>query len=395
MAPRPNPYTPGAGDRPRVLVGREEQLALADGVRRQIEAEYAANCLVFTGSRGVGKTVLLKEVTDRLIAHGWVATYVQIRRSVGVDKAFGEVALRAAKDLKPGAKVRRALADLAKRGGGLQVLATGPTIGPSAADVYDGYRTLSSVLETLGSAAHEDGLGIALIVDELQALRLDPLGDLIHLVLDLRDRVPLAFIGGGLPYLPSYITKATTSTERFRFEPTDFLAPRDVRLAVRRPAEMEGVEWEEDALDRIVELAEGYPFFLQLYASETWEEASRERSFSSITIEHLELAEPRVHRLLEHGLYGSRFEQTKPVQRAYLYAMVELSGVDDRGRVASRRVRSGDVAAQLGRSIYSVAPTREALIRAGVIHSPDYGELEFSIPGFAQYLQTRREAGDA
>ena len=73
MADQPNPYTPGAGDRPHALVGRVAQLALADAVRSQIEANYAANCLIFTGLRGVGKTVLLKEVTDRLLGRGWTA----------------------------------------------------------------------------------------------------------------------------------------------------------------------------------------------------------------------------------------------------------------------------------------------------------------------------------
>jgi len=59
---QPNPYIPGAGDRPRALVGREEQLALAEAVGNQLEAAYAANCLIFVGLRGVGKTALLKEM---------------------------------------------------------------------------------------------------------------------------------------------------------------------------------------------------------------------------------------------------------------------------------------------------------------------------------------------
>ena len=88
----PSAYTPGAGDPPRSLVGRDEQLAPADTVRTQLEAGYAANRLLFTGLRGVGKTVLLKEVRNRFVGRGWLATYVQIRPSVPVDRAFAEVA---------------------------------------------------------------------------------------------------------------------------------------------------------------------------------------------------------------------------------------------------------------------------------------------------------------
>src|ERR1700677_1146000 len=96
---RPNPYTPGAGDRPRALVGRDSQLALADTVRRQLEASHSANCLIFVGLRGVGKTVLLKEVRDRFIAQEWLAVYLQIRPTVSVQQAFADVTITSAEQL--------------------------------------------------------------------------------------------------------------------------------------------------------------------------------------------------------------------------------------------------------------------------------------------------------
>ncbi len=388
---QPNPYTPGAGDRPRALVGREEQLALADGVRHQIEAGYAANCLVFTGLRGVGKTVLLKEIRDRLLARGWFAIYIQLRTKTTVEQSFGEVALRTQRELSFGARLTRSLKRLVDRGGGLQVLATGGSIGPTQGS-SGGYLLLSSVLEQLGEAARTDGAGIALVVDELQTMSLKALGDLVQLVQDLRDRVPLAFFGGGLPYLPARFSKAATSTERFRFEPTGFLAERDAERAVTDPALAEGVRWDGEALREVVEMAEGYPFFLQLDAFEAWEVATRRGAFTSITLHDVETAMPPVRRQLEFGLYGSRFDKTKPGQRDYLYAMVDLLGRDAGGRVAKGRVRSGDVAKALGRSISQVSPTRDVLIHQGLVHAPHHGELEFSVPGFADYLLRRRAA---
>ena len=79
MPEQPNPYTPGAGDRPRAFVGRDQQLALAETIRTQLEAGYSANCLLFIGLRGVGKTVLLKEIRDRFA--GSRSTYRFARRS--------------------------------------------------------------------------------------------------------------------------------------------------------------------------------------------------------------------------------------------------------------------------------------------------------------------------
>ena len=387
MPARVNPYTPGAGDMPRALVGRDEQLGLAETVRTQLEARYAANCLLFTGLRGVGKTVLLKEVRNRLIARGWLATYVQIRPSVPVDRAFAEVALRAKDQLTFGTKVTRALKTLGRRGGSLSVMGNGAGIG--AGDTRaDGYREFTEVLSKLGEAAQFDGVGVALIIDELQALKNEALADLMNAVFTLRDEIPLAFVGSGLPYLPAKISKATTSTERLRYEPTDFLIQRDALRAVSEPAEKEGVYWHADALARLIELAEGYPYFLQLYASEAWVTAGRrEESFAEVTAADVRTAEPEVKRQLDVGLYGSRYDKLGPNQCEYVYAMEDLMR-----RKSMQTVRSGDVAKLVKKTATQVSPVRDGLLRAGMIHSPAHGELEFSVPGFADYLGRRREA---
>jgi hypothetical protein len=279
--PIPNPYTPGAGDRPRALVGRAEQLALAETVRTQLESGYAANSLVYVGLRGVGKTVLLKEVGDRFQRAGWYAPYIEVRRNVGVDVAFAQVADRLAQSLSIGGRLKRRLSELQRRGGALQALGSGGTIGPGRST--DAYVNLQKVLETLAEAAREDGTGVALMVDELQTLGKASLASFVHLVQDLRDRLPFAFIGAGLPYLPGYIAKAATYAERFRYEPTDYLPVRDARVGVLEPALAEGVNWAADALDEVVRLAGGYPYFLQLYASEAWESANPNASRRPLT----------------------------------------------------------------------------------------------------------------
>lgn len=386
MPSQPNPYTPGAGDPPRALVGRDEQLSLAETIRTQLEANYAANCLLFTGLRGVGKTVLLKEVRNRFVDKGWLATYVQIRPSVPVDRAFAEVALRASRQLSTGARLGKALKSLSRRGGGLQVLGQGATIG-SASGSPDGCRELTEILEQLGQAARADGVGVSLIVDELQSLKNAALGDLMNMVFTLRDEVPLAFIGCGLPYLPSKISKATTSTERLRYEPTDFLIAPDARRAVAEPAQADGVSWDDNALERVVDLAQGYPYFLQLYASEAWAAAGRETDFSSVTLDDVLAAVPVVQRQLDTGLYGSRFGKLGPNQREYMFAMEYLMR-----QHSTRTVRSGDVARHLTKSGAQVSPVRDGLLRGGMIHAPAHGELEFSVPGFADYLSRRLEA---
>jgi ribosomal protein S16 len=381
-ASQPNPYTPGAGDRPRSLVGRSDQLALAESVRSQLESGYAANSLVYVGLRGVGKTVLLKEIADRLARAGWYAPYLELRRGLAVDTALGAVADRFATHLRPGAKLTRRVRQLLRRGGGLQVLGSGANLTSNRP--VPTYDDLATVLATLGEAAREDGLGVALIVDELQAISLASLGALVHVAQDLRDRLPFAFIGAGLPHLPSYIAKAATYTERFRYEPTDNLHDQEARAAVVEPAAAEAVGWDDDALAKVAAVAGGYPYFLQLYAFEAWEAAARAGAIQAITLADVVAAEPVAQRQIEAGIYGVRFEGATEAERTYLFAMSDLMDAE------GDRVRSGEVARVLNRELSAVSPTRDALIRKGIVHAPEHGLLAFSIPGFQQYIVRRR-----
>jgi ribosomal protein S16 len=357
-------------------------LALAESVRSQLEAGYSANSLMYVGLRGVGKTVLLKEIADRLARAGWYAPYLELRRGLAVDAALAAVANRFATQLRPGAKLTRRVRQLLRRGGGLQVLGSGANV-PSGrpASAYD---DLAKVLATLAEAAQEDGLGVALIVDELQSVSLASLGALVHVVQDLRDRLPFDIIGAGLPNLPSYIARAATYTERFRYEPTDNLHDREARAAVLEPAAAEAVNWEGDALDKVVAAAAGYPYFLQLYAFEAWEAATHVGKFNTISLRDVEVGEPIAQRQIQAGIYGARFDGATVTERRYLFAMSELMEAE------GDRVRSGDVARALDRELSAVSPTRDALIRKGIIHAPEHGLLAFSIPGFQQYVATRR-----
>jgi hypothetical protein len=100
------------------------------------------------------------------------------------------------------------------------------------------------------------------------------------------------------------------------------------------------------------------------------------------------VAEPLVARLLDNGLYATRYERASPSEREYLAAMARLMG-------PSERARSGDVAKALDRSLSDLSPVRDRLIRKGVIHAPEAGVLQFSVPGFRQYVLRRvsREPG--
>jgi hypothetical protein len=143
------------------------------------------------------------------------------------------------------------------------------------------------------------------------------------------------------------------------------------------------VTWEPAALTRVVELASGYPFFLQLYASEAWDAAeTRDARVVLITVEDVETSQASAQRRLDNGIYATRFGRASVAERQYLAAMAQLMGSGD-------SAGSADVARRLGKGLADLSTIRDRLIRKGVVHSPEAGLLEFSVPGFKQYVLRR------
>ena len=135
-------------------------------------------------------------------------------------------------------------------------------------------------------------------------------------------------------------------------------------------------------IDRLVTLADGFPYFLQLYASETCIAAGAPSDRPGFVIEprHLNVAIPEVQRRLDAGLYRSRFERASKSEQEYLEAMAALG---------DSSIGSGEVAKLLGKSLAQLSTTRDRLIAKGIIHSPSQGRLDFSAPGFGDYVRRR------
>ena len=55
--------------------------------------------------------------------------------------------------------------------------------------------------------------------------------------------------------------------------------------------------------------------------------------------------------------------------------------------------KSGDVADMLGVKVTSLGPTRSSLITKGMIYAPAYGDVEFTVPLFDQYMKRTMDLG--
>lgn len=387
MDPTLNPYSPGAGLRPRDLAGRESEIERFDVLRRRATHKLTSRSVVMTGLRGVGKTVLLNELADRARREGWVVGKVEADRNQGgrpfreqVSQTLNRALREAAHSSVIADKLRRALAtfkSFSLRTDPSGGLAIGIEIDPERgrADTGSLQTDLTDLGIDLAAAATDLDGGAALFIDEMQDLAIDELAAVCQACHEAGQREAQFYVvGAGLPSLPGALAEARSYAERlFDYWPIGALAEADASAALTRPATEAGVSWDDAAVDTVVERSAGYPYFLQEFGKATWDYAPG----PSITTEDALAGIQAGTDSLDHGFFRSRWERATPGERDYMRAM----GVDGDGPS-----QSGEVARRLGKKSTAVGPTRAQLIYKGLLYAPEHGVIAFTVPGMADFI---------
>lgn len=134
------------------------------------------------------------------------------------------------------------------------------------------------------------------------------------------------------------------------------------------------MDFDDGAVDAIIERARGYPYFLQEWGFHVWNAALATPVCRGL----VDQVTPIVVRHLDDNFFLVRFDRLTPAEKKYLRAMAELGPGPH---------RSGDIATQLGVRVESVAPRRSALISKGMIYSPAHGDTAFTVPLFDEFLR--------
>ena len=381
-----NPYAPGAGTQPPELVGRDsvrDQVRVAIG---RLRIGKPAKSVLMVGLRGVGKTVLLDKMRFDAEAGGVVAVRAETKESGSLPALLApqlRIALLGlsrvdkAKDLA--FRGLRALAGFAK---GLKVkyndIQVGFDLEPEAglADNGDLESDLGALLEEAGRAAQGAGTAIVLFLDEMQYIEEREFGALISaLHRCAQGQLPLTMVGAGLPQLRGLAGNAKSYAERlFDFPMIGPLAPPEAMLAIMKPARDEDVEFTPEAVERILEHSQGYPYFLQEWGKHSWDVAEQ----SPVTLADVDEASKQAIAALDESFFRVRFDRLTPAEKKYLRAMAELGPGPH---------RSGDIAAEVGRRVSTLAPLRQSLILKGMIWSPNHGDTAFTVPLFDEFMK--------
>jgi hypothetical protein len=344
---------------------------------------------MLTGLRGVGKTVLLNEFELLADARGYFHEHVEVAEdgvlAGALVAAFRRVLLTMDAKRRIGDRVRRALGILKafnlRLPDGVEInLDVDAIAGP--ADSGDLASDLAAIFVELGEVARDHGAGVFLTLDELHYVDLRTLSALVvglHRATQLR--LPITIAGAGLPSLAIVTGEAKTYAERlFTFPQIGSLPFELAAEALATPARDEGVTWSIDALERLLAVTQCFPYFLQEFAKAAWDVSDGP---DRITLDDVERSLPVAVAELDDGFFRVRTGQTSAGERLYLRAMAELG---------PGPVRTSAVAALLGKRTNALAPTRDHLIRRAVCYSPRWGEIDFTVPMFGEFMHRQMPA---
>lgn len=393
MDPVRNPYVPGAGASPPELAGRQELFTQAGIALQRALAGKNARSFIATGLRGVGKTVVLGRVQQLAESAGYLTCFVEAceDKPLGplLAPSFRKMMLELDRIGLVTAQVKRGLRVLKSFASGLRIhhplgfsieLDIEPERG--TADSGDLETDLPDLFSAAGHAAQSRHTGIALFIDEIQYLSEQDMGALImamHRV--AREGLPVILAGAGLPHVVALTGQSKSYAERlFTFPDLGPLSAEESADALRTPAAREGVDFTREAVEEVLTVTKGYPYFLQEWAYHAWNVAHDE----TIRAGDIHVATEVSLTSLDAGFFRMRYERLTPRERLYCQALADL------GQGAHR---SGQVAELMQSRTQAVAPLRNALIRKGMIYSPAHGDVAFTVPLFENYLHRIRAMG--
>ena len=380
-----NPYTPGAGFMPGYLAGREELLADAEKYLNTLILGYPQQSVIYYGLRGVGKTVLLNAIEEKTDNMPVLMEHIEIAEK----KNFTKQIANSSKKFIHKMSFKETAKDIVNKAQGL-LKAFSLTYNPGDQSFSVGmndseYITtgdlsddLTELFVSMGKVADKTGYAICYFIDEIQYMKdeeAEALVNAIHRCNQLR--LPIMIFGAGLPKIIRMLGKIKSYSERlFRFEEVGALSEQDAKDAIVKPAEQLAVHYDKAALERIIQETKGYPYFIQELCSAVWNEFNLDSGV--IKKENVENAIPQFYENLDRGFYKMRYDRCTHVEKVFIFAMVKCGDLP---------CTISNVARIMKKEVKSISPYRAQLINKGVIYATGHAEIDFTVPGFDEYLK--------
>jgi type II secretory pathway predicted ATPase ExeA len=364
-----------------VLAGRDEVLDAGDeAITVAVLDRRTPMPVMLVGPRGVGKTVVLDEISRRAgERYGWPRLWVEASRSTPLDSLLAreaDLVYRVVAD-EATTTQRLKLSEAVLRA---QVLGVGGEVRLARdAPAPSLKSSLGGLIDRLAQADS----GLVVVVDEAQAAATDDFALFASTVQRaVGDSLPLITLVAGLPTLRRRTSDTEASLgylERADWHELGALSAEETREALEATASQAGRPMDPEASVVLGDASGGYPYAVQVYGKHAWRVSD---NAPRIQIGHANQALPPASRELERNLYEARWAQTPASERAYLRAVANLAS--DGAPVTGRAV-----ADRLGVTTRAVSPARSRLISRGTLIA-EGEELSFMVPGMGAWIRRQQ-----
>ena len=367
----PNPYRPGAGMSPAYLAGRDNTINEAQNILQAINYGYSARSVVYYGLRGVGKTVLLNYIENLADEMDLPSEYMEIAER---DRSFQyQMALHIESHIKKALSILKAFT--IKYGCDDISIEVNPANGIS--DTGNLANDMTELFLALGVIAQKQNKGVVLFIDEIQYIKDDEFEALMEAIHRTNQKnYPIVIFSAGLPKIAKIAGDVKSYAERlFDFIEIDSLNNEEAKLALIEPAKRFQIKYTDEAVNKIIEITQGYPYFLQEYGKWVWE-CKKEESIIDIKI--VNKAYDKFEQSLDKAFFKVRHDRATAREIEFMTAMVACEKLP---------CSTKEIANIMGESIQAISPLRAQLIHKGFIYAAKRGEVDFTVPQFDKYLK--------
>lgn len=378
-----NPYRPGAGLIPTYLAGRDEEIGSVTQMFDALTMNVPTQSIIFSGLRGVGKTVLINKLQKIAEDKEIFCKHIEVEERndfISQIAACAQAFLRKVSAKEKFKSLIQKPLDAIKA----LVISFDPndntfSLSLQERELYQSTnltQSLTDVFTTIGETAYKSETPVCFFIDEIQYMKAKELGALIA-ALHRTNQLgyPVMVIGAGLPKIYKMLSDEKSYSERlFLYQEIGSLTTEQSRSAIEIPAQKFGITYTDDAIERIIAITKGYPFFIQQMCQIVYKNTDG-KQIEGIHVEH-NIKE--FFQTLDVGFFKVRYERCADSDKKFIFAMV---------RCGELPCTISNVAKNLHKSVSSISTTRAQLISKGIIYPIRYKELDFTVPEFSGYIR--------
>lgn len=378
-----NPYRPGAWMMPMYIAGRDEVIESVEEMFNALSINIPTPSIVFSGLRGVGKTVLINKLQSIAEEKDIFCKHIEVEERndfISQIAACSQAFLRKVSTKEKFKHLIQKPLDAIKS---LVVSFDAEdntfSLSLQEKELYISNsltQSLTEVFVSIGETAYRTETPICFFIDEIQYMKQKELGSLIA-ALHRTNQLgyPVMIVGAGLPKIYKMLSDEKSYSERlFVYKEIGSLTYEQSYKAIEEPVKKIGVSYTKEAINEIINMTKGYPFFIQQFCQIVYNNVN-DKIIQKMDIEK---SVDEFFKVLDVGFFRVRYERCSDGEKKFIFAMVKCGELP---------CTISNIGKQLDKKVRTISPTRAQLINKGIIFPVRHSELDFTVPEFDNYIR--------